>query len=104
MKDGTLKRMMEETVWIYTYAKRYWPQMLFYTLVGMSGILMSFGSSLVSKDLIDIITGQKVGELIKYFAWLIGLSLFSLAFNQLSSFLSMLVSQKVDNDRNPQCN
>nr|MCR4998232.1 ABC transporter ATP-binding protein/permease [Lachnospiraceae bacterium] len=98
MKDGTLKKMVEETIWIYAYAKRYLPQMILYTLLGMGGILISFGSSLVSKDLIDVITGQRVGELLKYFGLTIALSIFSLAFTQLTSFLNIMISQKVDNE------
>lgn len=98
MKDGTLKRMVQETIWIYAYAKRYFPQMVLYTALGMGGILLSFGSSLVSKDMIDIITGQRVGELMKYFLVTIGLAVVSLLFTQITTFLNMIISQKVDNE------
>ena len=36
IKEGVLKDMWRETVWIYEYARKYWKQMIFYTLLGLS--------------------------------------------------------------------
>ncbi|MCR4673904.1 MAG: ABC transporter ATP-binding protein/permease [Lachnospiraceae bacterium] len=72
--------------------------MVLYTVIGLLGILVSFGSSLVSRDLIDIITGHQAGEVVKYFAITIGLAVGSMFFNQITNYLYMLISLKVDNE------
>ncbi|MCR5544914.1 MAG: ABC transporter ATP-binding protein/permease, partial [Lachnospiraceae bacterium] len=72
--------------------------MILYTVIGLLGIVVSFGSSLVSKDLVDIITGHQTGEVVKYFAITIGLAVGSMFFNQVTSYLYMIISLKVDNE------
>ena len=51
--------MWRETVWIYEYARKYWKQMIFYTLLGLSGTVVSLISSLISRDMDEIITGNQ---------------------------------------------
>lgn len=96
--DGTFDKMMEEFKWIYGYAKRYWKSMVFYTLIGLSGIGVSFLSSLIAKDMVDIITGQRSGDVVKYFSVTIGLAVGAMVFNQITNYLSMMISLKVDNE------
>ena len=96
--DGSFDRMMEEFRWIYSYAKRYWKSMVFYTLIGLSGIGVSFLSSLIAKDMVDIITGQRSGDVVKYFSVTIGLAVGAMVFNQITNYLSMMISLKVDNE------
>lgn len=96
--DGSLEKVVEEIKWIYLYAKKYWLAMILYTVIGLLGIVVSFGSSLVSKDLVDIITGHQTGEVVKYFAITIGLAVGSMFFNQVTSYLYMIISLKVDNE------
>ena len=45
IKEGVLKDMWRETVWIYEYARKYWKQMIFYTLLGLSGTVVSLITS-----------------------------------------------------------
>ncbi len=96
--DGSIDKVISEIKWIYLYAKKYWMAMIFYTAIGLVGTLVSFGTSLVSKDLIDIITGHQAGEVVKYFAMTIGLAVGGMAFSQLSGYLNMIISLKVDNE------
>ncbi|HBZ64711.1 MAG TPA: ABC transporter ATP-binding protein, partial [Lachnospiraceae bacterium] len=51
IREGALKTMLHQTRWIYRYARHYWLVILFYTLIGLLGTVVSLGSSLVSKDL-----------------------------------------------------
>ena len=54
LKQGTLKKMWQQTIWIYQYGRRYLKAMLLYTLLGLAGTGVSLVSSLISKDLVDI--------------------------------------------------
>lgn len=98
IKSGLLKDILHQTKWIYFYAKTYWHVIIFYTVIGLSGSLISLGSSFVSRDLVDIITGRQTGELIKTFALMVGFALGSVAIGQISSYISTWISMKVDTE------
>ena len=70
IREGRLQEMWRQTLWIYQYARRYWKAMIFYTALGMVGTVISLFSGFVSRDLVDIITGHKTGELIRTFSLL----------------------------------
>ena len=86
MKDGTFQKMKVQTKWIYQYAKRYWKAMILYTLLGLLGTVFSLISSLISKDLVDIITGHETGKLLHTFAMMIGFSIGNILISQASSY------------------
>lgn len=49
LKQGTLKKMWKQTLWIYQYGRRYWKSMILYTLLGLVGTGVSLVSSLISR-------------------------------------------------------
>ena len=87
-----------QTKWIYGYAKHYWSQMIFYTALGMVVTVISLLSTFVSRDLVDIITGYRVGALIRTFAAMIGIGVLSTILNLISNYASTYISMKVDNE------
>lgn len=95
IKEGMLRDMWRQTLWIYSYAKHYWAAMIFYTLLGLSGTLISLGSSFLSRDLVDIITGHKTGLLLQTFCIMVGLNIGNLFLSQVSNFASTWISMKV---------
>ena len=88
--------MCTQTKWIYMFAKHHWFTMIFYTLLGLVGTVVSLLISILSKDLVDIITGYKVGALAKTFAIMIGLNIGNTIVSQFSSYASSWISLKVD--------
>ncbi|MDE5589833.1 MAG: ABC transporter ATP-binding protein/permease [Acetatifactor sp.] len=98
IKSGRLQEMWRQTVWIYEYARHYWFAMIFYTLLGLTGTVVSLLSSFVSRDLVNIITGYQAGEVVKSFAAMIGLGIGSTVVNQISSYASSWISMKVDSE------
>lgn len=83
-------------MWIYQYVRRYWRSMIFYTLLGMVSTVVSLGTSLVSRDLVDIITGHQTGQVVKTFAMMIGLSVGTSLLSMISNYISSRISMKVD--------
>ena len=67
LKAGTFQKMWMQTKWISQYARRYWKAMIVYTALGLAGTGVSLISSLISKDLVDIITGHQTGKLLSTF-------------------------------------
>lgn len=98
IREGILRDMWAETKWIYQYARHYWKSMIFYTILGLTGTLVSLGSSLVSRDLVDIITGHQTGELLRTFCLMVGLAVGNIFMNQISGFASNWISMKVDTE------
>lgn len=96
MKAGRLQEMVRQTKWIYQYARHYWVAMIFYTLLGMVSTVIALLTSLVSRDLVDIITGYQAGEVIKTFCMMIGLSIGTTFLSQISDYASSYISMKVD--------
>lgn len=96
IKAGRLQEMWRQTLWIYQYARHYWLVMIFYTLLGMFGAAVGLVSSMVSRDLVDIITGHESGEVIKTFAMMIGLNIGTTFISQISDYASSYLSMKVD--------
>lgn len=96
LKIGRLKEMWHQTLWIYAYAKHYWPAMIFYTLLGFMGTGVALLTSWLSKNLVDIITGHQTGAVVQTFAFMIGLSIGTMIINQISEYISTRISMKVD--------
>lgn len=98
IRAGRLQEMLRQTRWIYEYARHYWLAMIFYTLLGLTGTVVSLLSSFVSKDLVNIITGYQAGELVKTFAAMIGLGIGSTLMNQISNYASTWIGMRVDSE------
>lgn len=96
-KDG-INRIINNLKWIYGYGRQHIVLIVIYTLIGMSGAVVGLLGSLVSKDLVDIITGHKTGELLKTFCMMIGVQLGTVAINNISSYVSMKINLKVENE------
>lgn len=96
IKEGSLKKAWKQTKWIYGYARHYWKSMFLYTLLGVVGTAVSLGSSLLSKDLVDIITGHQTGRLLGTFAAMVGFSIANIVVTQISGYASTFISMKVD--------
>lgn len=98
IREGRLKEMIEQTIWIYTYVRKYWFAIIVYTGIGLLGTGTSLFTSVLSKDLVDIITQHRASELIKTLAMYIGFTLANLLLSQTLDYISMMISIKVDNE------
>lgn len=96
IKEGRLKEFVRQTKWIYQYARRYWLAMVFYTVLGMFGTVVSLGSSLISRNMVDIITEHQTGLLVKTFCLMIGFNIGNSVVNMISGYASSWISMKVD--------
>ena len=98
LRQGSLQKMWKQTKWIYQYGRRYWKSMILYTVLGIMGSCVSLVSSLISKDLVDIITGHQTGRLLSTFAAMIGFSVANILVSQASGYASTFISLKVDSE------
>lgn len=97
IKAGRLKEMLQQTIWIYSYVRRYWKYIILYTLIGLSGTVVSLVSGIISKNLIDIITGNQSGSVATTFIVMIATNLGVMFINQFSGLLASWINLRVDN-------
>ena len=97
-KDGTFSEIVDDWKWIFTYSAKYKGAIIFYTLLGIVSTSLGLVGSIVSKYMIDIITGHKVEKIVLLIILLIGSSLISLAFNSIINRISTRLSIFINND------
>lgn len=97
-KEGTFSEIIDDWKWIFSYSKKYKGAIFFYTVLGIVSTSLGLVSSVVSKFLIDIITGYQTDRLTLLIAIMIGSSLFGLAFNSIISRISAKLSININND------
>lgn len=98
LDDGTFSEFFDDWKWIFSYSRKYKWIIVFYTLLGVLSTTLGLVSSVVSKYMIDIITGYQVSKL-----WLLALimvfsTVFSLVFSSLVSRFSTKLTIFVNND------
>ena len=98
LQKDSLRKLTRQGLWIGQYARRYWKAMVLYTLLGVMGTGVSHVSSLISKDLVEIITGHETGRLISTYAAMIGFSIGNILVAQASGYASTLINLKVDTE------
>lgn len=96
LKKGEFRDLIGNFIWVLKGARKYWKEMILLTVFGMSGVLVSIIQSFVSRDMVDIITGQSAGKMIFTFALLISVALFSSVITQLSTYLNVKIVLKVE--------
>ena len=98
IKEGRIQEIFSELKWVYGYGRKHVFAILMYTLLGMTGSLAFLWNSLVSRDLVDMITGHRAGDLLKTFLLMIGIQLFNTLLTQVSSLVSTKLSLKVESE------
>ena len=96
IKEGRLDELGALLLLSEKHARKYWGAMIFYTLLGMSGTVMGIISSFISRDLVDIITGYRMGELAKTFGMMIGMAVANILVSQITNYVSNRISMRID--------
>ena len=92
------KNIGSEWKWLLKVMSRYKFEIVGYTIMGVVGIAMGFGASIASKYLIDAVVGHNNEIIISAAALVIGLAVFQIVINAVSSFVSSRVGTRVSNE------
>src|SRR5699024_2510046 len=98
IREGKLKKLIAELLWMYRYVRRYWLMIVIYILLGASGSVLSLGTSMVSRDLVDAVTGVNSKEIIQVAVVYVGVGVSQILINMVKSRLSLRVRLKVVNE------
>ena len=96
--DGTYTDFIADWKWIFSYSARYKWIIVFYTAMGLVSSTLGLASSVISKYLIDIITGYQYSKLWILIIAMIGSTAFSLVTSSIVGRISLKISIYVNND------
>ena len=78
--------------------RRYWLMILAYILLGASGSVLSLGTSMVSRDLVDAVTGVNSRGIIQVAALYVGVGVSQIFINAVKMRMSLKIRLKVTNE------
>ena len=97
-KEGTFGEILDDWKWIFSYSKKYKGAIIFYTLLGIVSSTLALAAGVVSKYIIDIVTGYKTEKLGLLIVLMVSSALFSLVFNNLLNRLSTKLQLRIHHE------
>ena len=98
IREGKLKKLMAELTWMYVYVRRYWLLIVLYILLGASGSLLGLGTSMVSRNLVDAVTGVNSQRVLEVASIYVGVGVSQIFINAVKMRLSLRIRLKVTNE------
>lgn len=93
-----LSDIFNECKWLIKYVRKYWWSIALYIFIGIVAILMGLGSSVASKNMIDVVVGHNKEEIVKTAALVIGLAVLQIVFQAISSLITSRVGTRVNKE------
>lgn len=97
-KEGTFGEIIDDWKWIFSYSKRYKGAIFFYTFLGIVSSTLSLAAGVVSKYVIDIVTGYKTEKLSLLITLMVFSSLFSIVFSNILNRVSTKLKLKIHHE------
>lgn len=98
IRGGWLRELAGELRFIYGYAVQHRFEVLLYMLIGVLSTAMSLGAALLSKHIIDAVTGKDTNAIIPAAFFYLIMHILSIAFNAFSSRINARIQLKVEQD------
>ena len=98
IREGKLKKLLAELAWMYLYVRRYWLLVGAFVLLGASGSVLGLGTAVVSKHLIDAVTGQSSGSIGWAAALYGGVGISQILISAVRNRLSLKIRLKVNTE------
>ena len=98
IQEGRLKELLDQLAWMGIYVRKYWILIGIYTFLMTSGSLLSLGSTVVSRDLVDAVTGQNALNIAYVLALYIGTGVGQIFINVIRSRISLKISLKIQTE------
>ena len=97
VREGRLKELVAQWLWIGRYVKQFWPLIGGYALLNMTGSLLGLGTSMVSRTLVDSVTGHNSGMLGIAAAAYVGVGVGQIFISAVRSRISLRINLHISN-------
>lgn len=98
LREEKLSEILRELRWIYGYGLKYKKCVFGYICLGIAGTVMGLAGSVISKNIIDAVTGYNAGSLVAAVVAYAFFQIFSVGIRALEGKLSALTEIKVDQE------
>ncbi|MCR4673157.1 MAG: ABC transporter ATP-binding protein/permease [Lachnospiraceae bacterium] len=98
LKDGTFSEIIDDWKWIFSYSMHFKGAIVFYTILGIVSTTLGLIASLVSKYVIDIITGYQMDKLGTMIFILLGSAAFRIIINNVLKRITLKLRININNE------
>lgn len=98
IKKDKLKELFEQLAWMSIYVKRYWWLIAIYTFTMTSGSLLSLGSTVISRDLVDAVTASNIQTISSVIFTYVGVGIGQLFIDVIRTRISLKIQLKIQNE------
>ena len=95
-RSRSLREMLQEFAWLSRYSLNYKKEVLWYIFIGVLGTVVSLIGSILSKYIIDAVTGFNTSDIITALVFFVLMQLFQILVRAVSSRISTQVSIRVN--------
>ena len=95
IKDGTVLQILREMRWIGSHGRKYIWAIGWYILLGILGTIIALAVSVLSKNIIDMVTGFQTGQILHTAVAYVVLQLTTIGLNAATSRISARVQLRV---------
>ena len=88
LRNGGLRQLLHELSWIGSYTYRYRKAVLWYICLGVLSTAMGLGASVLSKNIVDAVTGYSGSALLPAAVFYVGMQLLRIGINAWSGRIS----------------
>lgn len=96
--DGSLKEILDDWKWIFSYSKKYKWAIVFYTVMGIVNTTLGLLTTVMSKYLVDVVTGYQTDKLWVLITVAVSSTLFSLTIGNWLNRFNLKLSINISND------
>ena len=93
-----MRELLSQWKWLGQYIRRYWLLVAVYTGLGVSGSLLGLGTSLVSRTLIDAVTGYNASNIASAASLYVGVGVGQILINVVKQRISLKIRLKITNE------
>ena len=98
IENGRFHELWNECLWVWQYIRRYKTTVLVHVLIGILGILMTLGSSVASKFLIDAVISYDSGVIGVAAALMLGMRLGNIVMKSITTRISAVLNIRIQNE------
>lgn len=95
-RSRSLREMMQELAWLSRYSLHYKKEVLWYIFIGVLGTVISLSGSILSKYIIDAVTGFNTSGILAALVFFVLMQLFQIVVRAISGRISAQVSIRVN--------
>ena len=97
-KDGTLKGIWKDWLWIWSFSRHRWCSVVLYTLCGMGSVGLGLTASVISKYMFDAIDSRQLQPLLSYCVLTVISAAAAIGFQSFTSRFSAKLAIGMHND------